>query len=166
VLAVVGLLFIIYHLGFEMSLMTTDSMAPTLRGTNAATGDRILIEKLTGWCRAPKRWEIISFYQNDGVLVMKRVIGLPGETVAIRNNQIYINDQKALLPSYLHSQTYLAYGNLHQGRAAACGNGYYVLGDDSRDSNDSRFEGPVPPEAVRGRAWLILGPANRLGFIH
>lgn len=145
--------------------MTTNSMAPTLRGTSYDNGDRILIEKITGRWRVPKRWEIISFYQNDGTLVLKRVVGLPGESVAIKNNRIYVNDQELPRPAQLRSITYLAFGNLHQGRSVACGNGFYVLGDDSRDSNDSRYEGPVPTGAVRGRAWLILWPGNRCGFI-
>lgn len=145
--------------------MITDSMAPTLRGTTYADGDRILIEKITGRIRSPQRWEIISFYQSDGTLVMKRIVGLPGEEVVLKENRIFIDSREIARPRQLEALRYLGYGNLSNGRAVACGNGYYVLGDDSRDSYDSRFEGPVPAEAVRGRAWLILWPFSRMGFV-
>ena len=47
-LAAIGLCFVVYHFGFEMTAMTSDSMAPTLQGTSYENGDRILLEKVTG----------------------------------------------------------------------------------------------------------------------
>ena len=46
-----------------------------------------------------------------------------------------------------------------------CGSGYYVLGDDLKDSDDSRFNGPVPADRIMGRAWLIVWPMKRLGWV-
>src|SRR5690349_10620599 len=90
-LAVIGLLFLIYHIGFQMTVMTSESMAPTLLGTNYESGDRILVEKVTGWVRSPCRWEIYFFYEPDGTPVMKRVAGLPGEKISIKDNRVFIN---------------------------------------------------------------------------
>ncbi|MGD9649044.1 MAG: S26 family signal peptidase [Pirellulales bacterium] len=52
-----------------------------------------------------------------------------------------------------------------EGKPFACGDGYYVLGDDSKDSDDSRFNGPVPTDDVLGRPWLILWPRDRAGRV-
>src|SRR5260370_29777288 len=57
-LALVGTCFIIYSLCFEFTVMTSGSMAPTLRGNSYEDGDRILLEKVTSWLRQPSRWEI------------------------------------------------------------------------------------------------------------
>jgi type IV secretory pathway protease TraF len=52
------------------------------------------------------------------------------------------------------------------GRSAECGRGYYVLGDYTKDSNDSRYEGPVSPERIIGRPWLRVWPPGRMGFVN
>src|SRR5262245_48595295 len=77
--AVLGVCFLIYHVCFELTAMTSNSMAPTLRGTSYKDGDRILIEKVSGRFRLPKRWEIYFYYNADGIPVAKRIVGLPGE---------------------------------------------------------------------------------------
>jgi hypothetical protein len=51
-------------------------------------------------------------------------------------------------------------------KSAACGAGYYVLGDCSADSDDSRYNAPVRPDQLIGRAWLILAPGGRRGFVN
>jgi type IV secretory pathway protease TraF len=51
-------------------------------------------------------------------------------------------------------------------KVAACGDDYYVLGDNSKDSDDSRFNGPVRRDEIVGRTWAILGPRARVGFIN
>ena len=165
VLAFVGACFIIAHFGFEFAVITSGSMAPALQGDAYATGDRIVIEKVTGWFRSPKRWEIHFFYNEDGIPVAKRIIGLPGESVSLKKNRIYINGVEVKRPVWLESRKYLDAGNLSGGREVTCGNGFYVLGDDSRDSYDSRFTGPVPPAELRGRAILVVWPRSRIGLV-
>src|SRR2546426_5638016 len=85
-LATVGLCFILYHLAFELTAMTSDSMSPTLQGTSYENGDRILLEKVSKWFRTPKRWQIYFYYDTDGNPVAKRIVGLPGEKISIKNN--------------------------------------------------------------------------------
>jgi signal peptidase I len=166
VLAVIGLCFVIYHLGFELTVMTSGSMAPALQGTSYSNGDRILVEKITGRFRTPKRWEVYFLYDAEGTPVAKRIVGLPGEKVGIKGTSLYINGFETSPPQRLHSLKYYPLGNLSRGREVECGNDYFVLGDDSQDSYDSRYLGPVTSSQLRGRAWCILWPFSRVGFVN
>ena len=165
-LAVFGLVCLVYLLGFDLSQVTSDSMKPTLKGNGQGGSDWFLSEKVSYWFRRPRRWEVAQFYTSDHLLVAKRVIGLPGETVALRDKQLFINDQPVTVPSALSYLRYFAGGNLRAGKTPGCGTGYYVLGDDSRDSMDSRWDGPVPAEQIRARAWLRVWPPSRIGFVN
>jgi signal peptidase I len=156
----------LWHLCLDLVVMTSESMAPTLRGTAYENGDRILVEKVTGWFRSPKRWEIHYLYDKEGTPVTKRIIGLPGEKISLRDNRIYANGKEVPRPAALNSVQYFAYGNLAGGREFDCGQGYFVLGDDSRDSYDSRYLGAVRPAQFRGRVCCVLWPFSRMGFVH
>src|SRR5512140_1934777 len=80
-LAMFGLGTLVYLGCFELVRMTSDSMAPTLQGTSWDNGDWVLSERVSGWFRNPRRWEVIALRNPGGVKVMKRVVGLPGEKV-------------------------------------------------------------------------------------
>ena len=164
--AVIGLCFVIYHVGFRLTVMTSGSIAPALQGTSYENGDRILVEKVTGWFRAPKRWEIYFLYDAEGTPVAKRIVGLPGEKISIKEYGVYVNGVEIQPPERLQSIKYYPLGNLARGREIECGNDYFVLGDDSKDSYDSRFLGPVKSAQLRGRAWCILWPLSRVGFVN
>jgi signal peptidase I len=165
-LAVVGLCCIVYHWCFELTVMTSDSMSPTLRGTSYENGDRILVEKVTGWFRSPRRWEVYFLYDAEGTPVAKRIVGLPGEAVSLKENRISINGREIQRPRELQALNYFPFGSLAGGREATCGKGYFVFGDDSQDSYDSRYLGPVDPRQLRGRVWCIVWPPSRTGWIH
>jgi signal peptidase I len=164
-LATIGFCFIIYHFCFELTVMTSDSMAPTLKGTSYENGDRILLEKVSGRFRAPKRWEIYFYYDTDGTPVAKRVVGLPGERIAINTNGLCINGTPLSRPKGLEQVSYYGYGNLANGREVECGKGYFMLGDSTKDSYDSRFTGPVAKQRFRGRIWCIVSPRSHIGFV-
>jgi signal peptidase I len=165
VLAAVGGLVLLSWLTIDVSTVISPSMAPTLQGNNVDDGDRVLTEKVTRWFRHPRRWEVITFHTPEGQKRMKRVVGLPGETVQLNESgSLLIDGQSVALPETLDVK-YLRYGNLVDGKAVPCGEGYFVLGDFLRDSDDSRFEGSVSPDAVIGRAWLKLWPWTRFGFV-
>ena len=83
-------------------------MAPTLRGHDWQSGDLVLTERVSYWFRRPHRWEVVTFRTNDGVQVMKRVIGLPGEHVQMRRDgQILIDGRAVERPAELHVIRYL-----------------------------------------------------------
>jgi signal peptidase I len=163
--ACIGVCFVLYHLAFESTVMTSDSMAPTLQGTSYENGDRILLEKVSGYFRAPRRWEIYFYYNSEGTPVAKRVVGLPGERISIRKNRIYINGTELEPPGQLREIKYYDYGELANGREVDCGHAYFMLGDASADSFDSRFTGLVMKNQFRGRAWLIAWPRAHFGFV-
>jgi signal peptidase I len=164
-LATVGLCFILHQGLFQVSVIVSPSMSPALRGDSYATGDRVLMEKVSGWMRDPRRWEIWFFINAEGVSVAKRIVGLPGEKISIKDGKIFINGREAVPPADFTPPKYYAFGSLADGREADAGSGYYTLGDDSKDSNDSRFLGPVARAELRGRAWLILWPPARIGRV-
>jgi signal peptidase I len=163
--AIIGLLVVLYVLMFDLSRMVSPSMSPTLKGTSVDNGDLILTEKLSFWFRKPRRWEVITFVNDDGVRVMKRVVGLPGESVRVeRDGTLLVDDVPQEIPSSVDTK-YLPYGNLADNASVQCDKGYFVLGDYTRDSDDSRFNGLVAPHRITGRAWLIVGPSSRRGWV-
>jgi signal peptidase I len=165
-LAIFALCIIVYWLGFDYSHVVSESMEPTLMGRDAQHGDRVLTERVSHWFRQPRRWEVVTIRDKDDRQIMKRVVGLPGETIQmLRGGRILLDGQPLERPEYLRQLTYFPFGNLVSEQKASCGDGFYVLGDYSRDSDDSRFNGPIPPEQIIGRAWLIVGPAGRRGFV-
>jgi signal peptidase I len=167
--AIVGLLAFVYHGGFHLSLISSHSMAPTLKGEALFQGDAVLSERISFKLRQPRRWELIMFREEEFYMqVMKRVVGLPGETVRLddKTQTIFINGAPVPRPASLRGIRYLAYGNLTGGKTTSTGDGYYVLGDFSMDSQDSRWTGPVKRSQIRARPWLIVWPISRIGFVN
>ncbi|QDU74257.1 Signal peptidase I V [Bremerella volcania] len=165
-LAGFGAMVAIYWLTMDVSVVLSPSMQPTLKGTNPDNGDRVITEKVSRWYRTPRRWEVITFITDSGEKRMKRVAGLPGESIQmLRNGELLIDGQPVECPESLDLK-YLRFGNLIEGKPVPCGDGYYVLGDDLKDSDDSRFNGPVPSHRIMGRAWLIVWPMSRVGWVH
>ena len=164
VFAVLGVLFLAYHAGFDLSVMTSSSMAPTLCGNSREDGEWILSEKISYWFRGPRRWEVVTFQGTFGAQVMKRVVGLPGEKVSLKDGRVLIDREPVDCPPSVENISYLPYGKIHRGGSADCGDGYFVLGDNSVDALDSRFEGPLSIEKITGRAWLVVWPLSKFRF--
>jgi signal peptidase I len=132
------------------------SMEPNLH-----TDQRLVVEKVTYRLHGPRRGDVVVLRMPDRgpELLIKRIIGLPGETVEIRNGTVYINEQPVEEP-YLVRRTDSAYG------PTQIPEGYvFVMGDNRGASNDSRVFGPVPLDRVVGRAWLSYWPLEFLGIV-
>ncbi len=130
------------------------SMEPNLHNN-----ERLIIEKISYRLHPPQRGDIIVLQlpdRNSDPLI-KRVIGLPGETVEISNGQVFINGQ-VLDEPYLNQYTY-------QGMAPEVvpPNEVFVLGDNRGFSNDSRAFGFVPFSDIIGRAWFRYWPPLEIG---
>ncbi len=167
VFAIVGVLFVFFYLTLMSSVIVSPSMSPTLQGRNWSDGDRVLTELVSFRFRAPCRWEVVTIRRPDGTIMMKRVVGLPGEKVQLRKKgELVINGQLVSRPSSLDNLKYVPIGMVSYDRAVDCRHGYFVLGDDSKDSEDSRYEGPVPVNWIVGRAWLIIRPWSRFGRVN
>lgn len=144
----------------------TGSMRSTL-----VEGDRIFVDKITYRFRPPTRGEIIVFKyplepKKDFV---KRLIAFGGEEVEIRDGVIVINGKQLEAPPevtshYYHNRNDWAYARENQ-KILVPINTFFVLGDNSAQSSDSRNWGFVPKEYLIGRAFLIWWPLERFGFI-
>ena len=130
------------------------SMEPNLH-----SDQRLVVEKVSYRLHGPRRGDIVVFSmpQQSEELLIKRVIGLPGETVEIHDGKVYINGTLLDEP-YLTQETRGRFGPivippLH----------VFVLGDNRSFSNDSRAFDAVPIENILGRAWLSYWPVEDLG---
>ena len=129
-------------------------------------GDNLIVEKLSYRFSDPKRFDIIVFPPTGKKeYYIKRIIGLPGETVQIdENGNIYINGE-------LLKENYGAETIQNPGRAAnpiTLGDDeYFVMGDNRNNSKDSRSEevGNVKRSQIIGRAWLRIWPLNKFGLL-
>lgn len=136
------------------------SMRPTL-----IEGDRILVNKFIYRFRHPQRGEVIVFrYPYDLKRpFIKRLAAVGGDTVEIRDQRLFINGAPAQDTPVFHDRSYYnqgSFGQAHQVITVPEGM-YYVLGDNSGFSHDSRFWGFVPTRLVIGRAIGIFWPPNR-----
>ena len=109
----------------------------------------------------PTRGEIIVFHfpQDPTKDFVKRVVGLPGETVEVRSGTVHV-DGEALTEPYLAGADNSTTTPLELGDKE-----YYVIGDNRRNSNDSRAWGAVPEENIVGKVWLVYWPWEDLGFV-
>ena len=138
------------------------SMDVTLSG-----GDTVLMDTLIYQVGSPKRGDVIAFKPNGsstGHSSIKRVIGLPGETIQIKDGMIYIDGEV-----YLEKKSYPVITN--PGRASdgiTLGNQeYFVLGDNRNNSSDSRDPsvGILKRKDLLGRAWVRIYPFDKVGVI-
>lgn len=134
------------------------SMAPGLNDQ-----ERIFISKLAYRLEPVERGDVIVFrYPRDpGKSFIKRVVGLPGETVEIRSQGIYINGVK-LVEDYLTGEQG---SDMSFPAVAVPPEHYYVLGDNRASSNDSRIWGPVHRRYIYGKAVFVYWPLEHLGSI-
>ena len=136
------------------------SMRPTL-----IEGDRILVNKLVYRLREPQRGEIIVFKYPDDTKrpFIKRLAGVGGDTVEIRGGQVIVNGQPLDGPGIFGHNSYYnqgAYGQKEQA-VTVPKDSFFVLGDNSSSSHDSRFWGFVPRPLLVGRAMVIFWPVTR-----
>jgi len=134
----------------EAALIDGPSMQP-----NLYTGFAILAEKVSYQLHSPQRGDVVLFDLPEKTQpLVKRVLALPGETIAVREGHTYINGRPLEEPWV----TYFGGPDYPTTRVPA--DHVFVLGDNRRDSRDSRFFGPVPMEAIRGHVILILWPLD------
>ena len=110
----------------------------------------------------PERGEVIVFrFPRDPEKdFVKRVVGLPGEELEVRNGMVYI-DGALLEEPYLTERD-----RSNDGPTLLKEREYYVIGDNRRNSRDSRTWGPVPEENVRGKVWLVYWPFSQVQLLH
>jgi len=142
--------------GCEQRTFVSSSMAPTIK-----PGEKVTVDYTAYTVAAPKRWDVVAFeppmFTNETWVM--RVVALPGETVSFASGGITVNGQPLALPPYVTNVTYVSLDH-----SALIGNrstvtspyvvpsgGHFVLGDNSTNSNDSRWWGAVPRTKIIGR---------------
>ena len=162
-IVIIALLIVvpIRYFVFQPFFVRGQSMAP-----NFYQGDYLIIDELSYQFRAPQRGEVIVFkYPNDlSQRYIKRIIGLPGETVKIQDSQVSIykdGETQTLNEDYL-SQPVTTPGDM---QITLDGNEYFVLGDNRFVSADSRRWGLLPEENIIGRVFLRAWPFTALAKI-
>ena len=142
----------------------TGSMRPTL-----VEGDRILVNKFIYKFKEPERGDIIVFVSPEDKKkdFIKRLVGLPGEEVEIAHGSILINDKVVQADSVMRERYYYNAGSFGQEdkSIAIPESAYYVLGDNSISSRDSRYWGFLPKKYLIGKAFLIYWPPTRIRLI-
>ncbi|MGV0026259.1 signal peptidase I [Phormidesmis priestleyi] len=151
----------------EARYIPSGSMLPTLQ-----INDRLIIDKLSYRVNSPQRGDIVVFSptntlekQNFHDAFIKRVIGLPGDKVEVKNGKVLINDKPI-------AENYIDEAPQYQWRPEMIGlpdrvpaDSYLVLGDNRNNSYDSHYWGYVPREKIIGRAVVRFWPPNRVGEI-
>lgn len=124
---------------------------------NLYTGERLLGNKFVYRFENPSRGDIIVFRfpPDPHKIFIKRIIGLPGETVEIREGKVYVNG-KVLDESYMRN---VAHGDFPPQKVPK--ENVFVLGDNRDSSNDSRFWGDLPIKNIQAKAWLRYWPIAR-----
>jgi len=126
---------------------------------NFYTQDYLIVDELSYRFRTPERYEVIVFKapNHPGQYYIKRIVGLPGETVEIRSGQILINNS-ILDESEYFSKEILTQGNI---KIKLDQDKYFVLGDNRKASSDSRQWGALPQDNIIGQVWIRAWPFNQ-----
>ena len=145
----------------EARYIPSSSMEPTLE-----INDRLIIEKLSYHFREPIRGDVVVFNPTEALKAqdfhdafIKRIIGLPGETVEVKTGKVYVNGEEI-------TETYIAEDpNYDYGPVEVPEGEYLVLGDNRNNSYDSHYWGFVPKDKIIGKAFVRFWPFNRLGSL-
>lgn len=139
-----------------------DSMKPVLKN-----GDVVLVNQLVYNARKPKRGDIVAFKPNGNENThysIKRIVGLPGETLQIKDGSIYINDQEVTQHIYAEDITEAGIA----GEPIELGpDEYFVIGDNHEGSDDSRMAdiGNVKRSEIYGKVWFVASFGKDFGFV-
>lgn len=158
---------------FEAFFIPSGSMEPTL-----VPGDRVVVNRLSYHLHPVHTGDIVVFRRPPADTstvagdLIKRVIGLPGQTLWVHNCRVYINGKQLAQPylpkgwqqaSSEYCTTWDGGNSLPNPYKVPKGD-YFVMGDNRMDSDDSRFWGPLPGKYIVGRAFLEIWPLSHLRF--
>jgi signal peptidase I len=168
----IGIFFFVYLLIMRPHKIDGESMMP-----NYLNAEYLLTEKVSYYLHKPERGDVVVLrpptFVTENDEFIKRIIGLPGETVKVENGKVYINGQRLREPYIADSVntnggTFLADGATYTVPESQ----YFLMGDNREHSSDSRYWGPVPLNlspntekvGINGRSWLIYWPLDHAGF--
>lgn len=142
---------------FQPFYIPSGSMEPTLK-----PGDRIIVNKLIYRYSQPKRGDIMVFkYPRDPARdFIKRTVGLPEETIEIKDSKVYINNKEIPQPFLEPGLKFGSFGPVEVPEGS-----YFMMGDNRNNSEDSRVWGTLPRENIVGKAMFIYWPLSRIGMV-
>ena len=158
---VAGICYVIVTFVGQRTVVTGTSMIPTLQD-----GDNLITDKISYRFRDPERYDIIVLrVESQHENFIKRVIGLPGETVQIVGGRVYINGE--LLESDVYGNELMISAGRASQPITLGENEYFVLGDNRNGSADSRLEevGNVDKSRIIGRAFVRIWPLSQFGLL-
>jgi len=147
-------IFLLLRFTIDTVIVIGVSMEPSFHN-----GQRVLVSKVSYRLHDPDRGDVIVFQpanEPEGDFI-KRIIGIPGDTVEVENGTVYINGEKLMEPYIKNAPRY----SLNEMEIPA-GN-YFVLGDNRNNSNDSHNGWVVPRENIVGKAWVSIWPPREWG---
>ena len=151
--------------GFGIKTVIIDqSMNPTLQNE-----DVVLLNKLSYKIGSPKRMDVVAVRigaSENSPTYVRRIIGLPGETVQIKDGKVYIDDTELELT---FNDVAIENAGVAEKGETLGDNEYFVLCDDyNNNRDDSRLDsiGTIDSDQILGKVWLIRSPLSRLGLVH
>ncbi len=162
ILIIVGLTYLIITFVGQRTRVSGSSMETTL-----SDGDNLIVDKLSYRFQEPKRYDIIVFpYQHEeNTFYIKRIIGLPGETVQVVDGYTYVNGE--ILSSDVYGAEVMDSPGIAAQPIELGEDEYFVLGDNRNHSSDSREAsvGVLKREYLIGKAWVRIYPFDSVGVI-
>lgn len=160
IIFVIALAYFIVNYTVERTTVIGDSMSPTLQEQ-----DKVIVNKMAYRFAEPKRFDVIIFKQSGNeheFYNIKRVIGLPGETIQISNGKIFINGD--IIDEPIETEK-LNITGLAAEEISLQENEYFVLGDNRNHSEDSRFAnvGNIVSDEIIGKVWIRM---NNFNFVN
>ena len=162
ILIIIGLTYLIITYVGQRTRVSGSSMETTL-----SDGDNLIVDKLSYRFQEPKRFDIVVFPYKDeeNTYYIKRIIGLPGDTVQVKDGYTYINGE--LLESDIYGAEVMIEAGTASEPITLGEDEYFVLGDNRNHSLDSRDPsvGILKREDLIGRAWVRIYPFDKMGVI-
>lgn len=165
------LLYIVLIIALTWTVVTFAGQRTEVSGSSMETTlsdkDQLIVDKMTYRFRDPKRYDIVVFpYQyQDNTYYIKRIIGLPGETVQILSGMVYIDGMR--LDEH-YGDEIMENPGIAEEPLTLGEDEYFVLGDNRNNSSDSRASdvGLIHRKDLIGRAWIRVWPLSQIGVIH
>lgn len=160
----VGSLFIVIYL----FIMGPNQVRGVSMENTFKTGEYILTSRITYKFKPIERGDVIVFKspQNPDIEYIKRVIGLPGDTIVVKGGRVYVNNQE-LIESYAKTETTPSEGGMVKENQPVFvpQDSLFVMGDNRRESSDSRVFGPIKKSSIVGVVFYRYFPSDKVGPI-